>query len=170
MPYVSGVDNAIHLITFPTKGSIPKSSAPCTIIDVASPFFYDNADETKDFCLMFQTTNFDLKENYNSTPVSGDDRTDWLCNEVNFLAPNEFPAGWSNYLFTYTNGDVFDLYTYSSNLYGDELYYEGAPAIVTWLYNGPSGLSSGYGAWSDAYVSDSFYGNILFYQYIPTIN
>lgn len=153
LPYVNNVnDVALHFMTFPTKQS---DASDCKDVTSASPYFHDNAEAgDTTVCIPYSLTTFDLTEKFPSnegSPFSGGPgiTTNTFCNEVNFVAtsPFAYPEGWGYYVLA--EGTT----TTDSAQVPEPLFYNGAPVIPTYLFLGTSGLTGGYGTWTNSAVA-----------------
>jgi hypothetical protein len=154
MPYYANQSpfSTLHILTFPTKYTQLLNN--CTIDDVRSPFFKQNADQAT-FCIEYGLYFWDLEENSPSSPGSyspvPEGATYEFCNELNLLSPASitnlgYDEGWILYEFDYTTTCAPE----GAPL--DEVSFTGAPVLpVTLLVEG-SGMSLVNGAWTDGNV------------------
>lgn len=151
LPYVKNDDLALHIFTFPTK--LTDTTLGCTVgkLAVDSPYFKQHSNTGTAFCVPYKVIAYDLQENTptGGSPFSGGDTTTReFCNEVNLLASPSFPytEGWAHYYFR--NGTT----TAKAANTTSDITYAGTPVLATFLYIGKTGLTAGYGAWTDDLV------------------
>lgn len=161
MPYVNGINTALHFLTFPTKLT-QRTKSDCTYLDPKSPFFHQNSTDTSDlkiaqWCIQYGVRPFDLTEKTPSSgPFSGGGTTNTFCHEVNFIGTSVFPydEGWAYYFLSAPGDGSASTFTYGQTKDSNSVNIDshGAPVIPTYLYLGSLGIAANYGAWNDTVV------------------
>lgn len=156
MPYVNDKDIAIHIFTFPTK--LTNVDDGCEVSDtenlkVRGPYFNMPPHVSTQYCVEYNTIVYNLQEQTPGSGFSGGgESTRTFCDEVNIVAADIYPAGytegWAHYLFP--NDTYFT--TAPAFLFPLQISYYGAPVVPSYLSIGATGLSANYGAWDDEMV------------------